>query len=209
MEAVAELEEQLRARPPGAPPVERIYFACGSGGTAAGLALGLHLSSAGGAVPPELVGLCVDDTPALFHAKIDGLLAELRASADGAPGGPPLDSRKLLTLLDCVGAGYAVSTADELRFIAAAARATGVVLDPVYSGKAARGMAADLEARPCAGAALFVHTGGALGLYAKLPQLGALELWGARGESELSSPSPDRSPHHDTWGGCVAGEEGV
>ena len=53
------------------------------------------------------------------------------------------------------------------------ARRTGVVLDPVYSGKAALGMAADLEARPCK-RAVFVHTGGLLGLFAKEAQLAPL-----------------------------------
>jgi 1-aminocyclopropane-1-carboxylate deaminase/D-cysteine desulfhydrase-like pyridoxal-dependent ACC family enzyme len=36
-----------------------VYYACGSGGTGAGLALGMAASSLQG----ELVGLCVDDTP--------------------------------------------------------------------------------------------------------------------------------------------------
>ena len=69
-----------------------------------------------------------------------------------------------------MGDGYAVSTSSELRFIVDVARATGVVLDPVYSGKAARGMAADLKARPCA-SACFIHTGGLFGLYDKTEQL--------------------------------------
>ena len=38
---------------------DAVYYACGSGGTGAGLALGMHASSLQG----ELVGLCVDDTP--------------------------------------------------------------------------------------------------------------------------------------------------
>ena len=75
-----------------------------------------------------------------------------------------------MRLVDCVGLGYAQSTDDELRYIVEVARATGVCLDPVYSGKAALGMAADLAARPC-GACLFIHTGGLLGLYAKTAQL--------------------------------------
>ena len=50
------------------------------------------------------------------------------------------------------------------------AKATGVCLDPVYSGKAALGMCADLKERPCE-RALFIHTGGLLGLYEKAAQL--------------------------------------
>ena len=65
-----------------------------------------------------------------------------------------------------MGLGYAQSTEEELAFLTEVAQATGVVLDPVYSGKAALGMVADLEARPV-GRACFIHTGGLLGLYAQ------------------------------------------
>ena len=93
--------------------------------------------------------------------------------------GVPLASRRVLRLEDCVGAGYAQSTEEELEFLVDVARATGVVLDPVYSVKAALGIARDLRARPRAAGApplrvLFVHTGGLLGLYAKEAQLAPL-----------------------------------
>lgn len=45
IEAVAELERQLHEERQLSTQLDRIYFSCGSGGTAAGLALGLHLSS--------------------------------------------------------------------------------------------------------------------------------------------------------------------
>ena len=44
--------------------------ACGSGGTAAGLALGLHLS----ALPWRLHAMGVCDDPVYFYEYIDGLL---------------------------------------------------------------------------------------------------------------------------------------
>ncbi len=168
--AISELESQLERRE-GPPRVERVYFACGSGGTAAGLALGMHLS--GMARATELVGLTVDDTPDIFYDKIDGIWKQLGATADGTPSGAPLASRSLLRLEDCVGDGYAQATTDELAFITEVARGTGVVLDPVYSGKAARGMVADLAARPV-GTALFIHTGGLLGLFDKVEQVAPL-----------------------------------
>ena len=82
--------------------------------------------------------------------------------------GPELvrSSRDLLRLEDCVGLGYAQSTQAELEYLVEVARASGICLDPVYSGKAALGMVADLAARPVE-RALFIHTGGLLGLYAK------------------------------------------
>ena len=80
----------------------------------------------------------------------------------------------MLRLEDRVGLGYAQSTEEELAFLTEVAQATGVVLDPVYSGKAALGMVADLKERPGAKRVCFVHTGGLLGLYAKSAQLAPL-----------------------------------
>lgn len=147
VQAIAELEDEW----------DRIYFACGSGGTAAGLALGIQLSG----MRAELVGLCVDDSPNFFYDKLDDIYAEMTPSF-------PLKSRDMLRLVQCVGDGYAVSTDSELDFILDTAQSTGVVLDPVYSGKAALGMVGDLQPGT---RALFIHTGGHLGLYSKQNQL--------------------------------------
>ena len=54
------------------------------------------------------------------------------------------------------------------------AQATGIIVDPVYSGKAVHGMLHDMRAsaQEWQGArVLFVHTGGLLGMYDKIPQL--------------------------------------
>jgi D-cysteine desulfhydrase len=163
VEAIHELQQQAEA---ATVHLDRIYFACGSGGTAAGLALGLlwsGLAEAG----TELVGLGVDDTPDDFYAKLDGIFQEMQVPK----GTPP--ARKLLRIEQRIGEGYAKSTHAELEYIVEVARATGVVLDPVYSGKAALGMVEDLQARTC-DRAVFIHTGGLLGLYAKEEQLGSL-----------------------------------
>mmetsp|Transcript_34399 Transcript_34399/g.56968 ORF Transcript_34399/g.56968 Transcript_34399/m.56968 type:complete len:379 (+) Transcript_34399:91-1227(+) len=146
---------------------ERIYFACGSGGTAAGLALGVHYAGLG-ASGTELVGLGVDDTPEFFYEKLRGIMRACHADFTD------LQPRELLRIEQCVGDGYAESTPAELEFIAEVARATGMCLDPVYTGKAALGMVLDLEARPVDGRVLFIHTGGLLGLYAKEDMLATL-----------------------------------
>ena len=173
VEAVAELLEQL----PAPDFFDRIYFACGSGGTGAGLALGVHFSGIG-SCGCELVGLCVDSDPDAFHAKIDALFTAM--APDRARVLPP--GVRLLRLEDAVGDGYAKATDAELEFLCDVAQGTGVVLDPVYSGKAARGMLADLAAHPLPQRGgprtkhrvLFIHTGGLLGLYAKVDQLAPL-----------------------------------
>ncbi len=87
---------------------------------------------------------------------------------------PGKTSRDLIRIENGVGSGYAVSTPGELDRIAHIARATGVLLDPVYSGKAALGMIRDLEANPLDGSVLFIHTGGMLGMFDKIDALASL-----------------------------------
>ena len=91
-------------------------------------------------------------------------------------------SRDLIRIEQGVGAGYAISTPQELEKIAHIAKTTGIVLDPVYSGKAVLGMLRDLEDKvdkPLR--VLFIHTGGMLGMFdkidtlARLPSLGQWE----------------------------------
>ena len=65
------------------------------------------------------------------------------------------------------------STAEELEFLVNVARSTGVVLDPVYTGKGALGMVKDVQ-MSTGRRVLFIHTGGLLGLYAKSEQLAGL-----------------------------------
>ena len=105
-----------------------------------------------------------------FFDKIDGIYSEL-----GLPG---LASASIMRLEQHVGLGYAQSTEEELSFITAVSQKTGVVLDPVYSGKAARGMVHDLQRQVGGTGApkrvLFIHTGGLLGLFEKADQLAPL-----------------------------------
>lgn len=88
------------------------------------------------------------------------------AGADGARG--------MLRMVQAKGAGYAISREEELQATMCVAQATGVVLDPVYSGKAWAALAAEMAAAPGAWRGrrvLFLHTGGLLGLYDKAAQL--------------------------------------
>ena len=120
-----------------------------------------------GAKGTELVGLGVDDDPEFFHDKLDGIYKSLGLPAD------KVQSRKLLRLEQCIGEGYAQSTVEELEFLVEVSKATGIVLDPVYSGKAALGMVEDLKKNPVKSAG-FIHTGGLLGLYAQETMLAPL-----------------------------------
>ncbi|CAI5507873.1 unnamed protein product [Closterium sp. Naga37s-1] len=166
MEAVREIEQQLsKGEAGGASGFDDIAMACGSGGTSAGLALGVHLSALSST---RVHAYSVCDSPGYFYGYIQGLL-------DGVTSTPgSVASKDLLRVIDVKGAGYAISTEEELQLVQSVAQSTGIVLDPVYSGKALRGLLQDMTQNPdewTGRRVLFVHTGGLLGMYDKVQQL--------------------------------------
>jgi D-cysteine desulfhydrase len=164
-------------------PYEHIVFGCGSGGTAAGLAIGVHLS--GLRTKVHAVGVC--DSPTEFYEVIHALAAELGLkgpAAEPAAERPPLsveDVKGWLEIYDGQGLGYALSTTQELQCIAGVSAASGIAFDPVYSGKALCTFLDMLRSKKTNSSGerifkenekvLFIHTGGTLGMYDKIPQL--------------------------------------
>ena len=151
--------------------IQRVVHATGSGGTTAGLALGL---AAAGRDDVEVVGVAVSDDRAYFDATVgticDDAVQAGTVSAD-------VRARTRWTIVEgYVGEGYGKTTPAELEAIAAVARSEGVLLDPVYSGKAWRGLLAEVEAGRLGrdGTTVFLHTGGIFGLYAFRREIGAL-----------------------------------
>ncbi|KAM0841536.1 hypothetical protein ACQ4PT_058965 [Festuca glaucescens] len=162
IEAIREIEQQIQLS--GDVQFDDIVVACGSGGTVAGLALGSQLSS----LKAKVHGFSVCYNSGYFYDNVQGHI-------DGLQSG--LNSHDIISIEDAKGLGYAMSTADELKFVMDIAAATGIVLDPVYSGKAAYGMLKDMSNNPTkwkGRKVLFVHTGGLLGLYDKVDQLSSL-----------------------------------
>ena len=159
IEAMQELAEQTNERELA---IDDVVFACGSGGTAAGVALGAHLSGLNARV--HAVPVCNDAT--YFHDRINHLFAELGASEKSA---------SLLDMLEgYVGRGYARSTPEELACLREVARTTGILLDPVYTGKAFYGLVSELTRAPDrfqGRSIVFLHTGGLFGLYDKTEEL--------------------------------------
>jgi 1-aminocyclopropane-1-carboxylate deaminase/D-cysteine desulfhydrase-like pyridoxal-dependent ACC family enzyme len=86
-------------------------------------------------------------------------------------GGP----QEWLSIYPGTGKGYAKSTAEELAFIRDFASTSGIVLDPVYIGKAMFYFFTSVlpnEAKFHRGdKILFLHTGGVFGLYDKATEL--------------------------------------
>ncbi|HET9027946.1 MAG TPA: D-cysteine desulfhydrase [Trueperaceae bacterium] len=141
--------------------VTRLVTASGSGGTHSGVVAGLTGTSAG--VP--VTGISVRAPKAPQEEKILGLA---RATAELA-GSERLPTAADIEVLDgYVGGGYSIPTPGMVEAVKLFARFEGVLLDPVYSGKAAAGLI-DLVR---SGAferhdnVVFLHTGGSPALYA-------------------------------------------
>ena len=71
---------------------------------------------------------------------------------------------------------YAISKDDELNFITGVARKEGVILDPVYTGKAFYGLYNEIQKGTFDDHEniLFIHTGGLYGLFPKQEQIAKL-----------------------------------
>ncbi|KAL6784352.1 hypothetical protein ACKKBG_A05805 [Auxenochlorella protothecoides x Auxenochlorella symbiontica] len=94
-----------------------IVLACGSGSTAAGIALGSHLAGLG----VRVHGYAVCDSEDYFYAFIDDLLDQVApAEARGGAG-----ARDLIRIAEAKGVGYGISTDEELATVLDAAQATG------------------------------------------------------------------------------------
>ena len=151
--------------------IRRVVHATGSGGTTAGLALGM---AAAGRDDVEVIGVAVCDDRAYFDARVGGICDEAvelgAVSAD-------VRARARWTIAEGYqGEGYGLTTPPELEDIAEVARREGVLLDPVYSGKAWRGLLGEVGAGRTSrnGTTVFLHTGGIFGLYAFRREIGQL-----------------------------------
>jgi D-cysteine desulfhydrase len=162
--AVQEIKAQLVERNE---EIDYIVTATGSGGTQAGLIIGcrLYLPNV------KVLGFNVCDDEAYFRNKI----GELIGDTEERFGTSFSISDDDIAIADgYVGRGYAISRDEELMLIHDVARRTGIVLDPVYNGKAFYGLTKELEkgrlhtgrkSRPAT--ILFLHTGGIFGLFSK------------------------------------------
>lgn len=157
--AMAEVASQLELGLAGGRPFDVIVHACGSGGTAAGVALGAAKSG----VAPEVRAMAVCDDVPTFERVIAKIIGEARALDPSLP-----DPARLVVDDRAKGPAYAVSTHEQRARIALAARLSGLIFDPVYTGKALSALWDLAESGPLRGArVLFLHTGGLPGLLAQ------------------------------------------
>ena len=145
-----------------------VVTATGSGGTQAGLTLGMDMASAN----IDVIGIAVSDDSTWFNKKVIDDIEEARKQW---PDLPAL-RRNPITIDDFVGPGYGRAGTEIYALIAELAALEGVVLDPVYTGKAFYGML-ELIKNNQIGAhqdIVFVHTGGIFGLFPHHQQLAGL-----------------------------------
>ena len=129
----------------------QVVTATGTGGTQAGLAARLGHERVLGID----VGAVADPMAAVRRLTIE--VADLRGLP--APTGEPRIAR------DQIGAGYGAPTRACLSAIRVVARSEGLVLDPVYSGKAMAGLMAIPRSELQARAVVFLATGGVPALF--------------------------------------------
>jgi L-cysteate sulfo-lyase len=147
-------------------PLDAIVFASSSGGTQAGLVAGAW--ALGWDVP--LLGISVDEPEAELRAHV----AELATRTATHLGRPHTFSPGDIQVnANFLGGGYAVMGDLERNAIRSTAREEGILLDPVYTGRAFGGLL-DLIRRGAfepGGNILFWHTGGTPALYAYAGEL--------------------------------------
>lgn len=159
--AMIELMEQLRAT---GQAVDHILFGTSSGGTQAGIELGARITGYAG----KLHGLSIDKNEP-EHLEYEEEVAQIAndcAEYIGWNGRLTRDDIKVV--YGYCGEGYGVVGELEREAIRLMARTEGIVLDPVYAGRAF-GALIDLIRRRVFGkdeTVLFWHTGGAPALFA-------------------------------------------
>lgn len=148
--------------------IDRIVTATGSAGTHAGLVAGLAVSGAD--IP--VLGIGVRAPKQKQEENVFNLAVETAALL----GHRERVSRDMV-VADCdyVGAGYGLIDQGVADALALAARTEGLLLDPVYTGKAMKGLIALARQGAFEGqTVVFLHTGGAQGLFGYQGELGAM-----------------------------------
>lgn len=166
---VRELEEQQQSSSKYN-KIKHIFLPIGSGGTAAGIAIGIHLAK----LPIKVHAYAVCDNEKYFY---DHIQHDIDALFDSSEKTPPPSSRDLLRITDQFkGVGYAMSTEEELKLIGEVSKTSGLLLDPVYTSKAINGFLKEFEKNQFgfgddASQILFIHTGGSFSNFAYTTQM--------------------------------------
>jgi len=155
-EEIAEQIKQLKLK------IDYVVCAVGSGGTYAGLLLGRRVFNQ----KYQVIGFNVCDDEAFFVEKVYKISNDAIKRFDLHTN----IKRENIKIIDgYVGEGYARNRPEEIEFIRHVAQTEGLILDPVYTGKAMFGLKDQIsKGRFKKGEKiLFIHTGGVFGLFPK------------------------------------------
>ena len=160
MEELMEQAQQMNLR------FDRIVFASSSSGTQGGLVVGGKALGHTG----QVLGISVDEKREDLQAKVvtlaNELAAHLKLNLQFAPG-------EIAVNADYLGAGYGIMGEPERMAIRLMAETEGLLLDPVYTGRAFAGLI-DLIRKGVfrrSETVLFWHTGGTPALFAYASEL--------------------------------------
>lgn len=152
LEIAAQVEEGALPEP------AHVVVPVGTGGTAAGLALGFQLAG----LRTRVAGVVVNDQLRLDPAVLTRLsrrTAKLLERRGARLGHLRLEPDMLDLNRDQIGAGYGHPT-EAARRAAGSVAGAGLRLDPVYTAKAMAGLLAQRAEGRLAGSVLFIHTDG-------------------------------------------------
>lgn len=161
--AIEEVAAQLKER---SLHVDRIVFASSSFGTQAGMCVGAKALGFG----PQIAAIAIDSSRGEVQAGVADIAARttrrLGIEASVSPG-------EVVVHDGYLGAGYAIMGEPEREAIQLTARCEGILLDPVYTGRAMAGLIDLVRKGEFAKdeTILFWHTGGVAALYAYADEL--------------------------------------
>lgn len=143
-----------------------VFCATGSAGTLAGLLLGRKLLD----LPLSIWGVAVCDNEPYFRGRVMEIAQEFRRRFDAEV---TLDPEEVHVIEGYRGPGYAQTYPRLLETIRMVARTEGLLLDPVYTGKAFLALVDRLAdgSIPDDARVLFLHTGGVFSLFAYREEL--------------------------------------
>lgn len=161
--AIEELDSQLKEQRLN---VDHVVFASSSFGTQAGLCVGAKAIG----FTPRIVAIAIDSSRAELRAGV-AALADATIRRLGLKLAVTPD--EVVAYDSYLGAGYAIMGEPEKEAISLVARTEGILLDPVYTGRAMAGLI-DLIRKGEFGkdeTIVFWHTGGAAALFAYAAEL--------------------------------------
>ncbi len=159
--ALKEMLDQCSESPQFTSPPDWIVFPTSSGGTHAGLVLGADMHG----YSCKILGICVDEKQDTMTKRVSELAI---TTADMLGVSSEITPESILANDNYLGGGYGVMSETEREAIYLFARTEGILLDPVYTGRAAAGLIDLIRTGffKKEDTVMFWHTGGTPALFA-------------------------------------------